>query len=253
MLRMNPSSDHVVSGTQTPIESVESSIQNLLKSFYRRLEYWKLLLNASEEQNQQLISKAAPWRNQLASFLESTTVRAITMSLLLLDLLFTILELASSLLHSCAPKKNDYSDSLDDHQQVWYHWVGVAILCVVSLKTMALAVALGRGFFRRPGNVIDGVVVIGAVFLEAFLERRGGGLLVIVSLWRVMRVVESAFELSDEAIEAQIQSILCQFQALRDENIKLNEIIAEKDVIIDMLREQLYQYCQQHASTSAMH
>lgn len=249
---MNHSSDHVLSGTQTSIESVESSIQNLIKSFYRRLEYWKLL-NISQEQKQQVINTAAPWRNQLANLLESTTVHAITMSLLLLDLLFTILELSSSLLHSCAPKKNYYFNSVDDHQQVWYHWVGVAILCVVSLKTMALAVALGRGFFRRPGHVIDGLIVTGAIFLEAFLERKGGGLLVIVSLWRVMRVVESAFELSDEAIEAQIQSILCQFQALRDENIKLKDIIAEKDVIIDMLREQLYQYCQQRTSTGVAH
>ncbi|KAJ4837120.1 hypothetical protein Tsubulata_036986 [Turnera subulata] len=51
------------------------------------------------------------------------------------------------------------------------------------------------------------------------------------------RVVESAFELSDEAIEAQIEGTVLQFEALREENAKLMETIAEKDEIIEKLQE----------------
>jgi hypothetical protein len=54
----------------------------------------------------------------------------------------------------------------------------------------------------------------------------------VVSFRRVVRVVESAFELSDETIEAQIEGIVCQFEALREENIRLLESIGEKDKII---------------------
>ena len=57
----------------------------------------------------------------------------------------------------------------------------------------------------------------------------------MVSFWRVVRVLESAFELSDEAIEAQIEGIVCQFEALREENRRLLESIGEKDKIIEML------------------
>ena len=89
----------------------------------------------------------------------------------------------------------------------------------------------------RLGYVVDAVVLIAALFLEAFLEKKGGGLLVLVSLWRIVRVVESAFELSDEAIEAQIEAIVCQFEALKEQNRRLLETIAEKDVIIDKLQE----------------
>ncbi|KAF1888883.1 hypothetical protein Lal_00036925 [Lupinus albus] len=104
---------------------------------------------------------------------------------------------------------------------------------------MALLVGLGSSFFNHVGYVMDGVVVIGALFLEAFMESKGGGLLVVVSLWRVIRVVESAFELSDEAIEAQIEGIVCQFEALKEENMRLIEKLHEKDKIIEELNEDL--------------
>jgi predicted RNase H-like nuclease (RuvC/YqgF family) len=64
----------------------------------------------------------------------------------------------------------------------------------------------------------------------------------VVSFWRVVRVVESPFELIDETIEAQIEGIVCQFEALREENIRLLESIGEKDKIIEMLQEELDQF-----------
>ncbi|XP_050374615.1 uncharacterized protein LOC126792181 [Argentina anserina] len=212
------------------IESVESSIKSLLRSWYRR-QKWQFLFNSTSPQE----PDRAPWRTHLASFLQSTPVHAVSLSLLVIDLIFTILELSSSLLvTSCRPKDNHHKAT----QEIWYHWVGIAILTLLSAKTIALAVGLGTRFFRRPGYVIDGIVLIGALGLEVFLEKVGGGLLVVVSLWRVVRVVESAFELSDEAIEAQIEGVVCQFEILREENRKLLEVIAEKDKIIQELQEE---------------
>lgn len=120
---------------------------------------------------------------------------------------------------------------------------------------MALAVGLGMAkFLKRPGYVVDGGVLMGALVLETFLEKKGGGFLVVVSLWRVVRVIESAFELSDEAIEAQIEGIVCQFVALSEENKRLLETIAEKDVVISQLLEDLdqrRQACICHSSTAS--
>ena len=213
------------------LESLESSVHNLMKSWYRR-QRWQLIFCNSTQLDQDL--NRAPWRTQLAKFLESTSVRIIAILLLLLDLIFTILELSSSLL-SCPPNTNKQI------KKVWYHWVGIAILSMLSARIVALAVGLGRSFFRRPGYVVDSVVLMVALVLEAFLEGRGGGLLVVVSLWRVLRVVESAFELSDEAIEAQIKVIVSQFEAVREENRRLSETIAEKDKMIEKLREEVDQ------------
>lgn len=115
----------------------------------------------------------------------------------------------------------------------------MGILTLLSVKTVCVAVGVGVEFLKRPGYVVDGVVVIGAVIMEGFVERKGGGLLLVVSLWRVLRILESAFELSDEAIEAQIQSVVCQLVALQDQNAELRRIIAEKDERIQQLQQEL--------------
>ncbi|KAA8527866.1 hypothetical protein F0562_035265 [Nyssa sinensis] len=202
--------------------------ENLIKTWNRR-QRWQLFFSSRKEDHH----KRAPWRIHLASFLDSNPVRVIAILLLIIDLIITVLELSSSLL-SCPPKKNKI-------EEVWYHWVGIAILSLLSAKIVALAVGLGSSFFRRPGYVVDGVVVMGALLLEVFLETKGGGLLVVVSLWRIVRVVESAFELSDETIEALIEGIVCQFEELREENRRLLETIAEKDEIIEKLKQELDQ------------
>ncbi|KAJ1443093.1 Voltage-gated hydrogen channel 1 [Sesbania bispinosa] len=124
-------------------------------------------------------------------------------------------------------------------EEKYFHWIGIGILSLLSAKTIALLVGLGSSFFKHPGFVMDGVVAIGALFMETSLERKGGGLLVMVSLWRVIRVVESVFELSDEAIEAQIAGIVCQFEALKEENMRLLEMMHEKDKTIEKLKEDL--------------
>ncbi|XVF84494.1 hypothetical protein PTKIN_Ptkin17bG0041400 [Pterospermum kingtungense] len=227
------------------IESVEISVQNLIKNWNKR-QRWQQFFNTRSDQDQSLSSRS-PWRNHLAKFLESTQLRIIAISLLILDLILTILELSSTLL-SCSPKNK----SVVDIEKAWYHWVGISILALLCAKSVALAVGLGGAFFRRPGYVVDGVVVVGALLLEAFLERKGGGLLVIVSLWRVVRVVESAFELSDEAIEAQIEGVVCQFEALRDENSRLSETIARKDQIIETQEKELDQYRHANCHQSPM-
>ncbi|KAK8643605.1 hypothetical protein V6N13_012893 [Hibiscus sabdariffa] len=208
------------------IASVEISIQTLVKNWYKRQQWHHMF-------HPRLSSPSkAPWRDHLAKFLESIQIRILAISLLLSDLILTVLELSSTLV-SCS-KNVEIS--------AWFHWVGISILALLSAKTVALAVALGPGgFLRRPGYVVDGVVLVGALVLEAVVEGKGGGLLVMVSLCRVVRVVESAMELSDEAIEAQIEAIVCQFEALRDENLRLLDTIARKDQIIEMLEKEIDQ------------
>lgn len=89
---------------------------------------------------------------------------------------------------------------------------------------------------------MDGAVALIALALQVFLDRKGTGFIVVVSLWRVLRVVETAFELSDEAIEVQIDGIINQFQDLSQENRTLLETLAEKDELIKKLEEEINQF-----------
>ncbi|KAI3523572.1 hypothetical protein L1887_01796 [Cichorium endivia] len=212
----------------TSIESIEISIQNLIKSCKRR-QKWEFFSGSTKQTS---INKS-PWRNHLTGFLESTPVHIIAIVLLLVDLVMVVLELSKTLV-SC-PKTRRINKKVD----MWYHWVGIGILMILATKSVALVVGCGRSFFKRPGLVADGVVLIGALVCEVLMERVGVGLIVVVSLWRVLRVVESVFELSDAAIEVQIASILCEFELLKEENEKLNRVISEKDKIIQELQEEL--------------
>ncbi|KAF4383482.1 hypothetical protein G4B88_000182 [Cannabis sativa] len=222
-------------------ESLQTSIQNLLKN-WRRRQQWKKLFFIT--QSNQL--NPAPWRKKLTDFLESKKIRYISIFLILVDLILTTLELSSSLISCDENKHNNKNVNNHNHSEAerlgptkWYHWVGIAILGLLFSKTVAMAVGLRSAILRRPGYVVDGVVLAVALVLEIFLEGKGGGFLVVVSLWRVVRVVESAFELSDDAIEAQIKSIVAQFESLREENMRLLEVNEEKDKMIEKLVQDL--------------
>ncbi|OIT19884.1 PREDICTED: voltage-gated hydrogen channel 1 [Nicotiana attenuata] len=220
------------SSNSTQIQSVEISIKNLIKSLDKRQKWHFFVMNPKQEPTKQ------QWRTNLTKFLESIPLRLFTIVLLIIDLVFTSLELSSSLI-SCPKNRNTKNQ---EKEEVWYHWAGIAILGLLFLKSIGLVVGLGRAFFLRPGYLLDGIVVMVALFLEVYLEKKGGGLLVVVSLWRVVRVVESAFELSDEAIEAQIEEIVCQFEELKEENRRLMDCVVEKNKEIEKLDEELNQY-----------
>ncbi|XP_028759754.1 uncharacterized protein LOC114718564 [Neltuma alba] len=221
-----PSPDH----DSLSIQILHSSILNLINSWRTRQKWLHLLCITTKPRTQSVQDQnfAPNWRNQLVSFLESTWVHMFSVLLLVLDLLITISELSSSwIIISCDDRPNYHQNRTQEKAELGFilHWVGIGILGLLSVKTMALLVGLGWSFFRHGGYVLDGSVVIGALVLEGLLEKKGGGLVVIVMLWRVIRVLESAFELSDEAIEAQIEAIICQFEAVGEENRRLSETI----------------------------
>lgn len=184
-------------------------------------------------------SSQPAWRAKLADRLESKQAHAIAIVLLLTDLTLTTLELKSSLL-SCKASNTGENRQEGHETTPWYHWLGVVILGLLWAKTAVLAAALGwPELRRRPGLAVDAVALSVAIAMEMFLEKRGGGLVVIVSLWRVVRVVESAFEITDDAIAARIEDVESLAEGLREENRRLEKVVGEKDEMIEKLREDL--------------
>lgn len=222
------------SSASPAFEAVESSIGGLVRSWNRRRK-WQLFFGFGESRDRNATSGSIPtWRTRVGKFLDSALAHSFSILLLLADTIITSYELSSSLTNACPKTRTE-------GREPWYHWVGIAILSLLSAKTLALAVALGGSFFRRPGYVVDGLVAIGALFLEALLKKKGSGLIVVVSLWRILRVVEGAFELSDEAIEAQVESILNEFESLRQENRRLREVVDQMNERIEQLEDDLAQ------------
>ncbi|MCL7044623.1 hypothetical protein MKW94_011555 [Papaver nudicaule] len=192
-----------------PVIPIQASVDGLVKSWKRR-QKWQLVFHYQEPENLSGNKRQrAPWRISLEKFLESTPVHVISIVLILIDLVFTVLDLSISVL-SCKTKKEEEENEL-------FHWGGIVILIILALKVQASIIATGILFFVRPGHVIDGVFVTSALILE-LLKKQWSGLLLLVSLWRIVRVVESVFELSNQAMEAKIVAIQRQFQALQDRN-----------------------------------
>ncbi|XP_008464327.2 uncharacterized protein LOC103502240 [Cucumis melo] len=206
--------------TATTIESLELSIHDIAKLYERRRK-WRALFFSPIPNNFDTFSS---WRVHLIIFLESTPAHIITVFLLVMDLIITLLELSSSLI-SCG------SHGKDEEKASYFHWVSISILTFLSAKTAAVMLGLGLSFFRRPGCVVDGVVAIVALILEAVAERKGGGLIMVASLWRLVRVVESAFEISDDVIEVKIEGIVWELERMKEE-IRREK---EKDKITEML------------------
>ncbi|KAG9145629.1 hypothetical protein Leryth_027036 [Lithospermum erythrorhizon] len=211
------------------IQNVESSVQSLIKTWNKR-QKWECFFNLRIQ-----VDETASWRDQLTNMLESNLIRIATICLLLVDLVLTSIELTLSLV-SCNTESNNNDKRAEEK---WFHWVAISILCVLSAKIFALGIGLGRSFFMRPGYVVDGVVVVVALILEVYLVKGCGGLVVVVSLWRIVRVVEAAFEISDETIEAKIANTVSQFEGLKDENMRLQEMIVEKDSVIEQLWKEI--------------
>lgn len=99
----------------TQIQSVEISIQNLIKNWEKK-QRWNFFImnNPSQQPTKQ------QWRTNLTKFLESTPLRIFTIVLLIIDLVFTSLELSSSLI-SCPQNRNAINQ---ETKEVWYHWAG---------------------------------------------------------------------------------------------------------------------------------
>ncbi|MCL7044622.1 hypothetical protein MKW94_007075 [Papaver nudicaule] len=228
---MNPSPQIQEAQDTDSVILIENSVNSLVKIWKRRRK-WQLVFGNQEEPaaaNDQNGKKRAPWRVCLGELIESTPVHIASLVLLLIDLVLTVLDISTSLV-SCKVKKDEENEA--------FHWIGIAILSVLTLKVLVSVVAWGTAFFKRPGNVVDGVVVTSALILE-LVKENWAGLLVVVSIWRVVRVVESVFELSDEAIEAKIEGIQRQFEDLRNENQSLRRKIAEDDEKIAALEKEL--------------
>ncbi|KAH9290767.1 hypothetical protein KI387_034884 [Taxus chinensis] len=237
--------------TQKPTSSsnssqLEESIERIKNEWNNRRKVTRWCRQKMQER------RRASWRIRLGEFLESTPVHVGTLILLLIDLLATAVDIlktlhnkshdlnsCTSLLESCHCVDHfERSESLE-----FLFWVGIVILCLLLLNVGGLLVAFGASFFGHPGYVLDLVVLSTALCLEIFLDAQTAGLLVILTLWRIVRVAHGIFEVTDEAMESEIHNIETQFEALETNNKQMQQLLKDKDILTSHLQRQLQQ-CQ---------
>lgn len=165
----------------------------------------------------------APWRKKLGLALESTPAHFFILALLLIDLLATVVDV----LHTLHNDSRDLSrcigmveachcSSSFNTSGSWefLYWIGIFVLCVLSLNLIGLLLSFGFAFFRHPGYVLDLVVVVTALCLEIFLDTETAGLLVILNLWRIVRVAHGVLEVTDEAWEKKMHQLEARIEAV---------------------------------------
>lgn len=222
--------------------SLQDSIELIKEEWQKKrkvIRWWQHLLPLQGRQR-------AQWRKRLGEFLESTPVHIGTLILLLIDLMATAVDLLKTL-HNKSRDLNHCTALLESCQCVsqfersqsieFLYWVGIVILSLLLVNVGGLLVSFGFSFFCHPGYVLDLLVLTTALCLEIFLDAQTAGLLVILNLWRIVRVAHGIFEVTDDAMESEIHNIEEQFEALQSKTRDMQELLQQKDQRIAELEQ----------------
>jgi len=238
LLIMDPSSKNqkknLSSTPPSDLGGLRDSIELIKEEWQKRrkvVRWWQHLLPVQG-------CRRAQWRKRLGEFLESAPIHVGTLILLLIDLLSTAVDLLKTL-HNKSRDLNHCTALLESCQCVsefersqsieFLYWVGIVILSILLLNVGGLLVAFGASFFCHPGYVLDLLVLTTALCLEIFLDAQTAGLLVILNLWRIVRVAHGIFEVTDDAMESEIHNIEVQFEDLQSKNRDMQELLQQKD------------------------
>lgn len=195
------------------------------------------------------IDSRAPWRKELAEALESTWTHVVIVTLLLVDLLATAIDILKTIhnkshdLDACVAMVEACTSCIGHFERSkeweWTYWLSIVILIVLLVNIAGLFVAFGFSFFIHPGYVLDLVVVATALLLEILLDADTAGLLIILTLWRIVRVAHGIFEVTDEAWEKDMHKLEAQIEAVQSAHDKDQDLLQEKDRRIAELESQL--------------
>jgi hypothetical protein len=195
------------------------------------------------------IDSRAPWRKELAEVLESTWTHVFIVTLLLVDLLATAIDILKTIhnkshdLDACVAMVEACTSCIGHFERSkeweWTYWLSIVILIVLLVNIAGLFVAFGFSFFTHPGYVLDLVVVATALLLEILLDADTAGLLIILTLWRIVRVAHGIFEVTDEAWEKDMHKLEAQIEAVQTAHDKDQGLLQEKERRIAELESQL--------------
>lgn len=232
-----------------------SEVENLKAALGRVSTTWRKRTQGQRLSAQRWIQREthlerhAQWRIDLAELLEATYTHVFIVFLLLVDLAATAVDILKTI-HN---KSHDLDVCVDlvercttcighfdrSPEWEWTYWTSIVILAILMLNVFGLIVANGRSFFVNPLYVLDLVVVSTALGLEIMLDADTAGLIIILTLWRIVRVAHGIFEVTDEAWEKNIHELEAHVKLVQDAYDKDHELLKEKDRRIAELESRL--------------
>lgn len=187
------------------------------------------------------------WRHQLGKALESDFAHWAVLVLILVDVIATSVDIVltlhtkandvkecRALLEECTQPQPWEPHSME-HEPLFYTSAG--ILGLLCLNIVLLLVAFGLRFFRHPGYVLDLAIIPTALFLEVFLDSEVLALLIILNLWRLIRVAHGVFTVTDDAIEEEVVHLKRSLAILQRQSKEVKEELDSCKARIDHLEK----------------
>ncbi|KAG8961528.1 hypothetical protein FRC03_005293 [Tulasnella sp. 419] len=200
------------------------------------------------ESNHERIPKAEKWRRKTGELLESQRVHKAVIFLILIDATFAIIDLGYTFLSpSCGGFDPDNPET-DVELPVWLEVLAHISLAITTLFLIEIPLAIWAFTWRYYNpfsdayphagfHLLDAFVIIGSFVVEVFLkgkERELASLLIILRLWRIIKLVGGVAvgvgELNEaaakELLEAQkeIAQLRERIQELESKNTPRNEL-----------------------------
>lgn len=176
------------------------------------------------------------FRHDLVSTIESRWIQYFVAVLLIFDILLTIVELL--ILANTFGGIYCSEEGEIEHEE-WIHAVedaffliSLGILGCFLIELGLLIIGMGWRFFTHPFYVIDVIVVVTSFVLEIVLRKEEVALLLILRLWRVLRV----FHAIGEEVHESKKRTKSRLESKSDAHL------VEMQTEIDELRRQLAQY-----------
>lgn len=104
------------------------------------------------------------------------------------------------------------------HIENTLRWMSVAILSCFVLEIICLLIAFGWHFFTHILHVLDAILVVGSLVMEAVLDLEALGLLIVARFWRVLRVVHGVYmetKQSEDNLRSELQQARQEIDQLR--------------------------------------
>eukprot|EP00929_Paragymnodinium_shiwhaense_P000359 TRINITY_DN100604_c0_g1_i1.p1 TRINITY_DN100604_c0_g1~~TRINITY_DN100604_c0_g1_i1.p1 ORF type:complete len:300 (+),score=44.98 TRINITY_DN100604_c0_g1_i1:94-993(+) len=129
---------------------------------------------------------------------------------------------------------------------LYAHIASIVLLSIMLVELTAKAYAHPHGFFTNPWLVLDLVVVSISWVLDVFLEEQLEGVLgalILIRLWRVVRIFHGLHELHDhekesfEKLEHKLAEAEDRCRSLESENQKLKGDAGEEDSKAEQVRQ----------------
>jgi len=156
-----------------------------------RMKLYKFLRGGLLHWLSQRDDDRAPWRVKLGNFVEHRYAEIALAILLLADVCVVIAEI---IIVDIACRGGKEVEEVLHGPEEALHWTSISILSVFCLELFLTFIAHDFAMFKHLGYVLDTIIIPTALFLELFLDDVAG-LLVLLRLWRLIRVAHGAVEI----------------------------------------------------------